>query len=124
MKRYEKLGLSEEEKQELLAYDKAVEATKDKDASLDYDLSAEKNKVAQTFVKTGTRKTPTNYKFSSRPRKADVTKEGIIEELKRFLEENTTFSAENVEIINKSRQIKFSVGDSTFDLTLSRKTKK
>lgn len=119
--RYAKLGLSDEEKKDLLAYDKAVEATKDK--NLDYDLPPDKDKVAQTFTKTGTRKQPTAYKFTSRQRKPNATKAGIIEELKHFLEENSDFSTENVEITNKERQLSFKVGEDSFELTLVQKRK-
>lgn len=119
--RYNKLDLSEAEKQELLSYDKAVEATKEK--LLDFDLSPEKEKISQSFCRTGTRKQPTTYKFSPRKRKSNATKAGIVEELKSFLEENSVFSVENIEITNKERQIAFRIGEDSFELTLVQKRK-
>lgn len=86
-------------------------------------MPPERDKVAQTFTKTGTRKQPTNYKFSSRQRKPNATKAGIVEELKRFLAENSEFSTENVQITNKERQIAFQVGEDSFELTLVQKRK-
>lgn len=65
-----------------MAYDKAVEA----DKKTEYDLPPEKAKIAQKFAHAGTRKQPTAYKFTTRQRKPNATKGGIIAELAEFLE--------------------------------------
>lgn len=119
MARYKKLGLSKQEEQELLAYDKAVEA----DKSTEYDLSPDKIKIAQKFAHAGTRKQPTAYKFTQRQRKPNATKGGIIAELADFLEKHSQFSIDNLQVTNKERQIAFSIGEDSFELTLVQKRK-
>ena len=119
MARYKKLGLSKQEEQELLAYDKAVEA----DKSMEYDLSPDKIKIAQKFAHAGTRKQPTAYKFTQRQRKPNATKGGIISELADFLEKHSQFSIDNLQITNKERQIVFTIGEDSFELTLVQKRK-
>lgn len=119
MARYKKLGLSKQEEQELLAYDKAVEA----DKSTEYDLSPDKIKIAQKFAHAGTRKQPTAYKFTQRQRKPNATKGGIISELADFLEKHSQFSINNLQITNKERQIAFTIGEDSFELTLVQKRK-
>lgn len=117
--RYKALNLSPEEEKELLAYDKAVEAGQ----RTEYDLSPDKAKIAQKFAHAGTRKTPTVYKFTTRQRKPNATKGGIIAELAEFLEKNSQFSIESLQVTNKERQIAFSIGEDSFELTLVQKRK-
>ena len=113
------LKCSEEEAHEILAYDKAI----DKGEKTEYDLPQDKLEVARKFAHTGTRKTPTVYKFTKRERKPNATKAGIIAELFTFLAENSDFAVENAEIMNKERQIGFNIGDDRFELTLVQKRK-
>lgn len=75
------------------------------------------------MARTGTRKQPTNYKFTKRQRKPNATKGGIIAELAQFLGENSEFCIENLEIVNKERQISFQIGEDKFELTLAQKRK-
>lgn len=117
--RYKALGLTPQEEEELLAYDKAVDAGK----KTEYDLSPEQEKIARKFAHTGTRKQPTAYKFTPRQRKPNATKGGIIAELAEFLEKNSQFSIENLQILNKERQIAFAIGADSFELTLVQKRK-
>jgi hypothetical protein len=119
LERYKSLNLSQQEEQELLAYDKACEAGE----KTDFDLPPEKAKIAQKFAHTGTRKTPTAYKFSKRERKPNATKGGIISELAEFLENNSQFSITNLAVTNKERQITFSIGSDSFEITLVQKRK-
>ena len=102
-----------------MAYDKAVEAGE----KTQYDLSPDKAKIAQKFAHAGTRKTPTAYKFTPRQRKPNATKGGIIAELADFLEKNSQFSIVDLAITNKERQIAFSIGGDSFELTLVQKRK-
>ena len=113
------MGLSEEEKQELLAYDKAVE----RGEKTEYDLKGEKAKAAQKYAHTGTRKVPTAYKFTTRQRKPNATKGGIIAELAEFLEKHSQFSISELDITNKERQVAFKIGEDSFELTLVQKRK-
>lgn len=117
--RYDKLNLTDEEKQELLAYDKAVE----RGEKTEYDLPPDKEKAARKYAHTGTRKAPTAYKFTPRQRKPNATKGGIIAELAEFLEKNSQFSIESLEVTNKERQIAFKIGEDSFELTLVQKRK-
>ena len=102
-----------------MAYDKAVEA----DKKTEYDLPPEKAKIAQKFAHAGTRKQPTAYKFTTRQRKPNATKGGILAELAEFLEKNSQFSIADLSITNKERQIAFSIGGDSFELTLVQKRK-
>nr|DAN98389.1 MAG TPA: hypothetical protein [Caudoviricetes sp.] len=117
--RYKALQLTPEQEAELLAYDKAVEA----DKKTEYDLPPDKAKIAQKFAHAGTRKAPTAYKFTPRQRKPNATKGGIIAELAEFLEKNSQFSIADLSITNKERQIAFSIGGDSFELTLVQKRK-
>lgn len=109
----------EAEAQDILAYDKAVEAGE----KTEYDLPPDKLKAAQKFAHAGTRKAPTVYKFNKRERKPNATKGGLIAELADFMEKGSNFSVTNLAITNKERQISFMVGDETFELTLVQKRK-
>jgi hypothetical protein len=119
IQRYKALGLTPKEELELLQYDKACEAGYE----TEHDLSPDKLKIAQKFAHTGTRKTPTAYKFTKRERKPNATKGGIISELADFLENNSQFSIANLVILNKERQISFTIGSDSFELTLVQKRK-
>ena len=113
------LQCTEAEARDIIACDKAVgngEKTAD-------DLPQDKAEVARKFAHTGTRKSPTVYKFTKRERKPNATKAGIIAELFKFLAENSDFATENVTILNKERQIGFKIGEETYELTLVQKRK-
>ena len=99
--------------------DKAI----DRGEKMDFDLPPEKEKVARQYARTGTRKQPTVYKFGKKERKPNATKAGIIAEIARFLAENSEFAVENLEIVNKERQIAFGIGADKFELTLVQKRK-
>lgn len=115
----EKLGMTPEEIQEVLAADKAI----DRGEKMDFDLSPEQEKIAKKFANVKEHKTPTVYQFQKRERKANPTKGAIIAELAKFLEETSENACENVVITNKERQISFTIGENTFELTLVQKRK-
>lgn len=119
IKRYKALDLTSAEEKELLAYDKKIEAGE----KTEHDLTPEANKIAQKFAHAGVRKTSPSYKFTKRERKPNATKGGIIAELADFLEQHSQFSISNMAIVNKERQIAFSIGEDTFELTLVQKRK-
>lgn len=108
------------EEKELCEYDKAVDSGKE----TDFDLTPERQKVAQFYTRTGTRKTPTVYNFTKRERKENVTKAGIINELDDFLRHGSNFEVSEVTVTNKERQIAFRIGNDNFELTLVQKRKK
>ena len=111
------LKCSVEEATEIYLADCAI----DKGEPMDFDLPKDKEKIAKKFAHTGTKKKPTVYQFNKRERKENPTKSGIIAELAKFLEENSEFATENVEIVNKERQIAFFVSGNKYELTLVQK---
>lgn len=123
------LHCSPEEAKEVLAYDKTLKDNNNGECK--YDLTPEQHKIAQTYCRTGTRKVKekpktkghTAYKFSTRPKKENATKAGIIAELVEFFGKNSQFSVENLEILNKERQISFQIGEQKYELTLVQKRK-
>jgi hypothetical protein len=108
------LGVSREEALEIIECDKAI----DRGEKMDFDLSAEADKVARKFSNVGTRKT--DGKKTERKRKENTTKSSLIAEIARFLTEN---GYESVEITNKERQIALKSGENAFELTLVQKRK-
>ena len=104
------MAFTKEELKELAEYDKLVEKGIDL-----YPLDKEKEKASKDARKThsGT------YKFTKRERKPNLTKQEIISTLSEFLIERV----ENLEILNKERQISFKLGENTYELTLTQKRK-
>ena len=113
------LGCSAEEADDIIATDKMI----DQGQRTPYDLDPEREKMAKKFANAREKRKPTVYQFQKRERKANPTKGGIIAELAKFLEENSEFAVENVEITNKERQIAFKIGENAFELTLTQKRK-
>lgn len=114
------LNCTEEEAREIYLADREI----DHDQPQDFDLPPEKLKVAQKFAHTGTRKMKeTGLNLKPRERKPNVQKQEIIAEIARFLAENASFSAENLEIPNKERVISFQMGAEKYELTLTQKRK-
>ena len=113
------LDISREEAIQLIEDDKKVDRMKDS------EVNADLTKEQQQAVKKARQaeRAPTAYKFTPRERKPNATKGGLIAELHQFLTENSNFATENVEITNKERQIAFTVGDNSFELTLVQKRK-
>lgn len=126
-----KLGMNDEEIKELMAYDKDVNADKPK---LEHDLKGEKARIAQEITRTTgmkekpkeeklAEKAPTVYKLDNtggkRSRKKNDTKAELIAKFAELLEE----TAENVEITNAERQIAFTMGENSYELTLVQKRK-
>lgn len=117
------LGISAEEAQAMLDYDREVDRTT---GGLEFDLTKEQQKQAIKDAHKGQDRAkkpagPTVYKFSQRERKANLPKQEIISKLTDFLHE---LGMENVTILNKERQISFSSNGENFELTLVQKRKK
>lgn len=109
------LEVSEKEAEEILAYDNAV----DSGMKTQYDLTKEQEKETRKYRQADRKRT--SYNFPKRERKPNATKGGLIQELYKFLCENSEFSTENVTILNKERQIGFQIGENKFELTLVQK---
>ncbi|MCM1323942.1 MAG: hypothetical protein NC218_07260 [Acetobacter sp.] len=113
----EKLKISREDAEKLFEYDRAI----DSGEKTPYDLSAEQQKVVSKMTRADRK--PTVYNLTKRERKPNATKGLIIAALATFLAETGEFAAENIEITNKERQIKFQSAGETFELTLVQKRK-
>lgn len=111
------LGLTEQEADELLKADKAI----DKGEKMPFDLTKEQQEIAKSFTKTGTKtkKAPTVYKFEKK-KTENVPKAELIKKLEELLN-NEGFI--DVKIVNAERLISFSNGDNSFELTLTQKRK-
>ena len=110
------LGCSIFEAEQIIADDKKI----DKGQEVDFGLTKEQEKQALKYANVQEHKKPAVYKFEKRERKADTTKEGVIEQISQFLIEN---GYENVEITNKSKLIAFKIGEDNYEFNLIRKRK-
>lgn len=110
------LGCSMVEAQQIIEDDKKI----DKGERVAFDLSKEDEKKALKLANVKEHKKPAVYKFDKRERKADTTKEGVIEQIANFLQEN---GYESVEITNKSKLIAFKIGEDNYEFNLIRKRK-
>ena len=111
------LGCSIAEAKQIIADDKAI----DKGERLPFDLSKEDEKKALKYANVKEHKKPMVLNLQKKERKADTTKEGVIEKISQFLIEN---GYENVEITNKSKLIAFRIAEDDYELNLIRKRKK
>lgn len=119
MAAFRKLGYSDAQIEEMLEDDLAV----DRGETLPWDMSKEEHKKAMKNANADEHKKPTVYKFDQRERKENTPKRTIIDEIYKFLTENAQFSPENVQILNKERQISFEYADEKFEITLTQKRK-
>ena len=92
------LGCSIAEAMSIVEADRKI----DKGERVEFDLSKEDEKKALKMANVKEHKKPTVYKFDKRERKADTTKEGVIQAIYSFLVEN---GYADVEITNKSKLI-------------------
>lgn len=101
--------------------DKAI----DRGERMDFDLPIEKEKEAKKMANVTERKRPTVYNFdtSNKKRKENPTKSGIISEIAKFLQEQSENAVEAVNITNPERQIAFTIGENSYELTLVQKRK-
>lgn len=113
------LDCSEAEAEDIIKADKMI----DKGEKMEFDLPPEQEKVSKKYRNCNDRKKPIIFDNKPRERKENATKSGIIAELEQFLKKNSSFSVENVEILNKERQIFFQIGENSFELTLVQKRK-
>lgn len=115
------LNVSAEEAEKIIADDKAI----DRGEKL-FELTEEQKKVAKKMSNfdSKNRKKPMVLDLKQpKNRKENATKSGIIAELVTFFSENSQFSVENLEILNKERQFTFKIGDETYEITLIQKRK-
>lgn len=117
-----KLGMSEEEIEELMEYDKEIDKGK---KNLEHDLTKEQEKQARAVAnqKRGADKPTEEKEKKPKKTKENPVKETVIAEIAKFLAENGEISAENVEIVNKQGEISFTVGENTYKLALTQRRK-
>ena len=113
------LGCSEEEALDVSATDKII----DKGGRTQYDLTKEQEKEAMKMSRVDERKAKSVDNKRGKVRAENPTKSGIIAEITEFLSKNSQFLCENVEILNKERQIAFKCGENMYELTLVQKRK-
>ena len=114
------LDCSEEDALDVVETDEII----DKGGRTKYDLSKEQEKIAMKISAVNER-TAKNQAENKRGkvRAENPTKSGIISNLAEFLTEMSNFLCENVEITNKERQIAFTCGENSYELTLVQKRK-
>ena len=110
------LGCSIVEAEQIIADDEKI----NKNQAVDFGLTKEQEKQALKYANVKEHKKPAVYKFDKREKKADVTKEGVIQALFDFLSKN---GYEDTQILNKSKLISFKIGEDTYELDLKRKRK-
>ena len=112
----ETLGCSIAEAKQIVADDKKI----DKGEQVDFGLTKEQEKAAMKMANVKEHKKPMVLNLQKRERKADTTKEGVIQAVYDFLVEN---GYADVEITNKSKLIAFKIGDDSYEFNLIRKRK-
>ena len=110
------LSCSIVEAEQIIADDEKI----NKNQAVDFGLSKEDEKKALKLANVKEHKKPAAYKFDKREKKADVTKEGVIQALFDFLSKN---GYEDTQILNKSKLISFKIADDVYELDLKRKRK-
>ena len=110
------LGCSIAEAEDIIIADKKI----DKGEAVDFGLSKEEEKKALKYANAKEHKKPMVLNLKQKERKADTTKEGVIEQIANFLKEN---GYEDVEITNKSKLIAFKIGEDNYEFNLIRKRK-
>ena len=128
MAAFKKLGYSDEQIEEMLEDDKAV----DRNEALPWDMSKEDHKKAMKYAnvdehkKPAEKKTPTAYNWNTEGKKRpeNVTKVELISALAQFLTDATDLGCQNVAITNKQGKFEFVVGETSFSFSLTQHRKK
>ena len=111
------LGCTREEAIDIIETDKII----DKGGRTQYDLSKEEEKLAMKISGVSERKAKSADNKRGKVRAENPTKADLI---KFLFESLTEYDCQNLNIVNKERQIAFSVGDNDYELTLVQKRKK
>ena len=107
------LGCTREEAIDIIQADSDIDHGK----RVSFDLSPEDEKRAKKYANCDTHKRVKK----TVERKPDKEKEAIVAEIAEFFDKKSGFPTENVEIINKNRQIRFSIGENWYEITLVKK---
>lgn len=106
-----RLGMSDEEIAELLAFDKEVDRMKA--SEVDADLTADQKQAVKKARQAD--RTPTAYKFTKRERKANTDKRELME----LFAESVGKVAEGVEVTNPEREMIFHFNGVKYKVVLS-----
>lgn len=107
------LGCTREEAIDIIQADSDIDHGK----RVSFDLSKEDEKKAKKYANCDTHKRVKK----TVERKPDEEKEAIVAEIAEFFDKKSGFPTENVEIINKNRQIRFSIRENWYEITLVKK---
>ena len=110
------LGCSIAEAKQIIEDDRKI----DKGQEVNFGLSKEEEKKALKYANVKEHKKPMVLNLQKREKKADTTKEGVIQALFNFLVEN---GYADCEITNKSKLISFKIAEDCYELNLIRKRK-
>ena len=103
------LGCTREEAIDIIQADSDIDHGK----RVSFDLSPEDEKRAKKYANCDTHKRVKK----TVERKPDEEKEAIVAEIAEFFDKKSGFPTENVEIINKNRQIRFSIRENWYEIT-------
>lgn len=121
------LGITREEAIQLMEDDKLIDKSKRVDMPFDLPKDVEKAVLRSltTTKKTPPPDNPKEVKQTTKPKtyKENPTKQTIIAEIAKFLTDFDGISCDNIEILNKERQISFKCGDDMYEITLVQKRK-
>ena len=126
MAAFKKLGYSDEQIEEMVEDDKAV----DRNEPLPWDMSKEEHKKAMKYAnvdehKVAEKKAPTVYNWDTtgKGKKENTTKVEIIAALASFLAESEELGCEDVEITNKQGKISLKIGEISYSVSLTQHRK-
>jgi len=119
MAAFRKLGYSDEQIAEMLEDDDAV----DHGEAMEWDLSAEEHKKAMKNANANEHKKPLKLEQKPRPRKEDAVKRTIINGIYEFLNKNSHFSPQKVEITNPEQKVSFVFEGENYTISLTRHRK-
>lgn len=109
------LDVTREEAIDVIEYDKQVDASRDSDLGLEFDLSKEQEKTAKKMRGIGTRKT------TAAAVKIDPIRSALISAIAIFLASYD--GATDIDVVNANREILFKLNGEYHGVVLSRKTK-
>lgn len=105
------LKIDRAEAEQLLEFDEQTDRMTM--TEINAEMTAEQKENVKKMSKTGTKKA-TTYKFNKKTAKKDTEKEQFIQNLAELVKN----LGQNVEIVNKNREISFTIGQNSYSLTL------
>ena len=110
------LGVSREEAETVYLYDQLVE----RDSSVGV-LPPEKEAVARKMTHTGTRekKSPMVPNLPKKKRAPNATKGALVSELAEYMNANSGFEVQSLQIPNPEQKVSFKIGDKWYTWALT-----